>query len=95
MGWIAASHLEAVLRGWERGKEGPVRTSGFVIGVSRTGCPPLTRSGKLTSLTGPLEAPLDCPRRKTADRNNPRMAQLIAHGGYPEGGTAPHRSEGS
>ena len=51
--------------------------------------------GRRTSPTGPLEAPLDCPRRKTADRNNPRMAQLIAHGGYPEGGTTPHRSEGS
>ena len=32
--------------------------------------------GRRTSATGPLEAPLDCPRRKTAVRNNPRMAQL-------------------
>ena len=50
----------------------------FLLGPAQTGCPPAARAGGLTSLGWAQEAALECPRRKTADRNIPLRALLWA-----------------
>ena len=60
----------------------------LLVGPAQTGCPPAARAGGLTSLGWAQEAALECPRRKTADRNIPLRALLWAsaltrRGHYP------------
>ena len=64
----------------------------LLLGPAQTGCPPAARAGGRTSLGWAQEAALECPRRKTADRNIPLRA-LLGHGRAPGGDTTPRLRE--